>query len=93
MANILFSTLSPSNTSASTSPNPTASPNPPIFGGQNVIMNNNITRQQHTNTSNIWTPQDNGSAGMLNTFNGDIDAKLVNNYNDGNNIISNGEWS
>ncbi|GES77488.1 fungal-specific transcription factor domain-containing protein [Rhizophagus clarus] len=97
MANILFSTLSPSNTSASTSPNPTASPNPPIFGSQNVIMNNNISRQQQTNTSNIWTPQDNGSVGMLNTFNGDIDAKLVNNnYNDGNNIISNGEsvaWS
>jgi vacuolar-type H+-ATPase subunit H len=97
MANILFSTLSPSNTSASTSPNPTASPNPPIFGSQNVIMNNNISQQQQTNTSNIWTTQNNGSVGMLNTFNGDIDAKLVNNnYNDGNNIISNGEsvaWS
>jgi len=77
MSNLLFSTLSPSNTSASTSPNPTASPNPPIFGGQNVIMNN-MSRQQ-TDTSNIWTPQDNGSVGMLNTFNGDIDAKLVNN--------------
>ncbi|RIA89328.1 hypothetical protein C1645_201802 [Glomus cerebriforme] len=90
MSNLLFSTLSPSNTSASTSPNPAASPNPPIFGGHNVIMNNNMSRrQQQSDTSNIWTSQDNG---ILNAFNGDIDAKLVNNnYNDGNNIINNGE--
>ena len=93
MSNILFSALSPPNTL--TSSNPT-SPNPPIFS-QNVIFKNEIMnsmsrQQQQTNASNIWTPQDNGSVGMLNTFNDNIDAKLVNNnYNE----INNGEsvWS
>jgi len=100
VTNLLFATLSPPNTSASTSPNSTTSPNTdctsfhtPIFGGQNMIfkneiMNNNMSQQRQTNTSNIWTSQDNGSVGMLNTFNGDIDAKLVNNYNDDNNIYT-----